>query len=317
HTDIVETYRIVAEIFVDLLKNKKSLKPQYKKLPFVLGGERSVSTDEPMISINKKLDTIEKDERILSASFHVGYLRHDNYAAGSGLIVVPSDNQYIDYAKEVLDELYDYCVSKYDEFHYHGNAMDVEEAITSSIEKDYKHIVVTDSGDNVTSGATGENTYLLKKYLELEEYNDKKILFSAITDNALFNKVKKYKSEEYFEIDLGAGGEYLKQTVTLDVKIINKGTLQQTFGDTNNYGGTITLTVRDKTIDIVLISESISCADYHQFEAANINMKEYNLIIVKQGYIFPDLKDYCDYSIMALTDGATNQKTENIVFKQI
>lgn len=317
HTDIVETYRIVAEKFVDLLKNKKSLNPQYKKLPFVLGGERSVSTDEPMISINKKLDAIEKDERILSASFHVGYLRHDNYAAGSGLIVVPSDNQYLDYAKEVLDELYDYCVSKYDEFHYHGNAMDVEEAITSSIEKDYKHIVVTDSGDNVTSGATGENTYLLKKYLELEEYNDKKILFSAITDNALFNKVKKYKSEEYFEIDLGAGGEYLKQTVTLDVKIINKGTLQQTFGDTNNYGGTITLTVRDKPIDIVLISESISFADYHQFEAANINMKEYNLIIVKQGYIFPDLKDYCDYSIMALTDGATNQKTENIVFKQI
>src|SRR5699024_10816195 len=92
HTDIVETYRIVAEIFVDLLKNKKSLKPQYKKLPFVLGGERSVSTDEPMISINKKLDTIEKDERILSASFHVGYLRHDNYAAGSGLIVVSSNN---------------------------------------------------------------------------------------------------------------------------------------------------------------------------------------------------------------------------------
>lgn len=317
HTDIVETYRIVAEIFVDLLKNKKSLKPQYRKLPFVLGGERSVSTDEPMISINRKLDSIEEDDRILSASFHVGYLRHDNFAAGSGLIVVPSDNQYIDYANEVLDELYSYCLSKYDEFHYHGNAMDVEEAITSSIEENYAHIVVTDSGDNVTSGATGENTYLLKKYLELEEYNGKKILFSAITDNKLFNKIKKNKLNDYFEIELGAGGDYLKEAVRLDVEIIDTGILQQTFGDTNNYGDTITLTVKDKPIDIVLISESISFADYHQFEAANINMEEYNLIVVKQGYIFPDLNDYCDYSIMALTDGSTNQKTENIVFKQI
>src|SRR5699024_7086777 len=191
------------------------------------------------------------------------------------------------------------------------------EAITSSIEEDYKHIVVTDSGDNVTSGATSENNYLLKKYLELEDYNDKKILFSAITDNRLFNNIKKIKQDNYFEIEIGNGDDYLKETLKLEVKIINTGTLQQTFGDTNNYGDTITLTLKDKQIDIVLISESISFEDYHQFEAANINMKEYNLIIVKQGYIFPDLKDYCDYSIMALTDGATNQKTENIVFKQI
>lgn len=317
HTDIVETYRIVAEMFVDLLKNKKSIKPQYRKLPFVLGGERSVSTDEPMVSINKKLDEIEEDDRILSASFHVGYLRHDNFATGSGLIIVPSDNEYIAYANEVLDELYDYCISKYDEFHYHGNALEVEEAITASIEEDYEHIVVTDSGDNVTSGATGENTYLLKKYLELKEYNDKKILFSAITDNALFNKVKKLQPKGHFEIELGAGEDSLKEKLMIHVKITNKGTLQQTFGDTNNYGDTITLTVKDKPIDIILISESISFADYHQFEAANVTMEEYNIIVVKQGYIFPDLNSFCDYSIMALTDGTTNQVTENIVFKQI
>lgn len=317
HTDIEETYRIVAELFVDLLKNKKSLEPQYRKLPFVLGGEKSVSTDEPMLSINKKLDEIEEDYRILSASFHVGYLRHDNYAAGSGLIVVPSDNRYIDYANEILDEMYEYCINKYDEFHYHGNALDVKDAVTKSIEEDYQHIVVTDSGDNVTSGGTGENTYLLKKYLNLEDYNDKKILFAAITDNVLFNTVKKIQTKDYFEIELGTGEDYLKEKLKLEVKIINRGILQQTFGDTDNYGKTITLKVKDKPIDIVLISESISFADNHQFEAANINLHEYNLVVVKQGYIFPDLKDYCDYSIMALTDGATNQKTEKIVFKQI
>lgn len=317
HTDIVETYKIVAKQFVELLKDKKSLNPQYRKLPFVLGGERSVSTDEPMVSINKKIDEIEEDPRILSASFHVGYLRHDNFAAGSGLIVVPTDNRHIDYANEVLDDLYDYCVNKYSAFHYHGNAMEVEETITTSIEKDDKHIVVTDSGDNVTSGAAGENTFLLKKYLELDDYNNKRILFAAITDNALFNQLRNEKQEDYMRIHLGSGTNDLTEAVPLDVKIIERGELQQTFGDTDNYGETITLTVKDKPIDIVLISESISFADYHQFEAANIDMRAYQIILVKQGYIFPDLNDYCDYSIMALTDGSTNQVTENIVFKQI
>lgn len=317
HTDIVETHRIVAEMLVDLLKNKKSLVPQYRKLPFVLGGERSVSTDEPMVSINKKLDEIEKDPRILSVSFHVGYLRHDNFATGSGLIVVPADNQYIDYANEILNELYDYFVSKYAEFDYHGNALEVDESVENSINSNYKHVVVTDSGDNVTSGATGENTYLLQQYLKLESYNNKKLLFSAITDKELFHTIKQSKPKDYFEIEIGDGKDSLREKVYLTVKIINEGILQQTFGDTGNYGETITLSVKDKPIDIILIDQSISFADYHQFKAANIYMDEYNIIVVKQGYIFPDLSDYCDYSIMSLTKGATNQKTESIVFKQI
>jgi len=317
HTDMVETKRKTAKMFVDLLKDKKSLKPQYKKLPFVLGGERSVSTDEPMLSINRKLDEIEQDDRILSASFHVGYLRHDNYAAGSGLIVVPSDNKYIDYANEVLDEMYDYCVSRYDEFHYHGNALEVGETLKTSINGNYNHIVITDSGDNVTSGGMGDNTYLLNEFLKLGTYNNKQLLFAGITDNKLFHTIKNEADNEYFDIQLGTNRNDLTQKIPLTVKIINRGYLQQIFGDTDNFGDTITLSVKDKPIDILLINNSVSFAEMHQFKAANVDINDYDIVVVKQGYIFPELKEFCDYSIMALTDGPTNQKTESIVFKQI
>lgn len=317
HTDMVETKRKTAKMFVDLLKDKKSLKPQYKKLPFVLGGERSVSTDEPMLSINRKLDEIEQDDRILSASFHVGYLRHDNYAAGSGLIVVPSDNKYIDYTNEVLDEMYDYCVSRYDEFHYHGNALEVGETLKTSINGNYNHIVITDSGDNVTSGGMGDNTYLLNEFLKLGTYNNKQLLFAGITDNKLFHTIKDEADNEYFDIQLGTNRNDLTQKIPLTVKIINRGYLQQIFGDTDNFGDTITLSVKDKPIDILLINNSVSFAEMHQFKAANVDINDYDIVVVKQGYIFPELKEFCDYSIMALTDGPTNQKTESIVFKQI
>lgn len=317
HTDMVETKRKTAKMFVDLLKDKKSLKPQYKKLPFVLGGERSVSTDEPMLSINRKLDEIEQDDRILSASFHVGYLRHDNYAAGSGLIVVPSDNKYIDYANEALDEMYDYCVSRYDEFHYHGNALEVGETLKTSINGNYNHIVITDSGDNVTSGGMGDNTYLLNEFLKLGDYNNKQLLFAGITDNKLFHTIKDEEDNAYFDIQLGTNRNDLTQKIPLTVKIINRGYLQQIFGDTDNFGDTITLSVKDKPIDILLINNSVSFAEMHQFKAANVDINDYDIVVVKQGYIFPELKEFCDYSIMALTDGPTNQKTESIVFKQI
>lgn len=317
HTDIVETHLHVADLMIDYMHKQRDLTPVYRKLPFVLGGERSVSTDEPMVSINKKLEEIEKDDRILSASFHVGYLRHDNYATGSGLIVVPNSKKDLAYANEVIDELYAFCVAKYPEFSYHGNALSVEETLQQAIAYKDGFVAVSDSGDNVTSGALGSNTYLLKQFLALEDYNDKRILFAAIKDEPLFYRIKDNKDGELFDIVLGEDVDELSAPVSLTVKIVNRGTLQQIFGDTDSFGETITLSVEGYPIDIVIIDIPVSFAEMHQYKAANIQLSEYDIVVVKQGYIFPELTEYADYGIMSLTNGATNQQTETIVYKNI
>lgn len=316
HTDIKETFERSARDFIDILKEKETVNPIYRKLPFVLGGEKSVSTDEPMVSINKKLDEIESDDRLRSVSFHVGYLRHDNYATGSGLIIVPKKRKYQKFAEEKIDELYEYCVSKYDEFHYHGNALEVEEAIEEAISTVSPHTVVTDSGDNVTSGAPGYNTTLLDKFLN-QDLKGKRVLFSAITDAKLFHKLKNLNWDEYHTLYIGNGETELDQPIQVEAKIVNKGNLQQIFGVTDNYGDTYTIQLKDKNIDIVIIDQSISFAEMHQFQAANINLKEYDIVVVKQGYIFPELAEYSSHSIMALTNGPTNQRTEKLIFRQI
>ena len=52
HTDAEETFQFVAEKFVELLKNRRNIRPVYRKVPIIIGGEKSVSLDEPMVSIN-------------------------------------------------------------------------------------------------------------------------------------------------------------------------------------------------------------------------------------------------------------------------
>ena len=79
--------------------------PAYRKLPLILGGEQSVSADEPVRSINQYMDEMEKDPRILSASWHVGYIRHDTDVAGCGVVVVPNSEADQDYAEQKVDEL--------------------------------------------------------------------------------------------------------------------------------------------------------------------------------------------------------------------
>ena len=68
HTDAKQTKQKVARMLCDLLKNRQSFKPVYRKLPVILGGEQSVSTDEPVRSINQFMGQLEQDPRILSCS---------------------------------------------------------------------------------------------------------------------------------------------------------------------------------------------------------------------------------------------------------
>jgi len=59
HTDAKETRRIVAGMLVDLLKDRQNIHAIYRKLPIIIGGEQSVSTDEPVASFNRYMDEME------------------------------------------------------------------------------------------------------------------------------------------------------------------------------------------------------------------------------------------------------------------
>ena len=43
----------------------------------------------------------------------------------------------------------------------------------------------------------------------------------------------------------------------------------------------------------------------HQFVGAGLDWDAYDVIVVKQGYIFPELKEKAAFSVMSLTQGAT------------
>jgi len=48
-----------------------------------------------------------------------------------------------------------------------------------------------------------------------------------------------------------------------------------------------------------------------------VDWDDYDIIVVKQGYIHPELKEKGKLNIMSLTNGATPQDTRLIPFKRI
>lgn len=323
HTDAVDNWKLTAQMLCDLLKDRRYVKPVYRKLPLILGGEQSVSLDEPVKSINKYLDELEEDPRILSCSWHVGYLRHDTDVAGCAVVVLPMSQDDTEYANEVADKLAKYVWDKRHEFHYTGNATSPEEALRQALEFDGKPVVITDSGDNTTSGATGWNTYILRQFLEVESLK-KTVLFAAITDPVTLEQLRDLNIGDEADINLGVGHDEMSKSVPLHVVVKVKGDIIRPIGlgavnlETSKlFGYSVTVNIKGTPIDVVVSNHRESFKHNLQFETVGVDWRDYDITIVKQGYIFPELKAESKFNVMSLTNGATPQNTKLIPFKRI
>lgn len=317
HTDKKETHALVFNALVDLLQRRRIIHPEYRKVPILLGGERCVSLDEPLLSINKLLNEIEADPRIMCCSYHIGYLRHDDPKCGASVIVVPYNSEDQAFAAQKADEIAAFAFSKRKEFRFTGYAADPEEALQAMLDFDSSPCFLTDSGDNVTAGAPGSNTTVLNKVLNLPSIN-KEILFASITDKKLCDQVLIHKKiGDQFDFELGAEIDFLSTKVQLSGTLIAKGNLHRHFLDEAVLGTCYNIKLQDLPITIIIADYAVSFAILSQYERANVDIHQYDLIIVKQGYLYPELKAMAKHYVMSLTDGATLQRTEKLTYKTV
>lgn len=320
HTDSVSTLRTVAGWLCDFLHDRQNIHSSFRKLPLILGGEQSVSADEPVRSINVFMDEMEKDPRIRSASWHVGYIRHDSDVAGCSVVVVPQTADDQDYAEQKVDELASFVWERRHEFHYTGLTAMPDEALRMALDAPEGPAFITDSGDNVTSGATGWNTYILRQVLALPaEQLTKRVLFANICDPDTYDQLAALPDGAKAHISLGVGHDEMSEPVELDVTVKSRGELRGYLHHPHDavYGYAVVVSVDGLPIDIGVASTRQTMCERHQFDAVGLSWDDYGITVVKQGYIFPELKEAAAFSVMSLTLGATPQDTKIIPFKRI
>ena len=320
HIDADATMAKTAEMFCQLLKNRQNIHSVYRKLPLILGGEQSVSADEPVCSINRFMDEMESNPRILSASWHVGYIRHDAACAGCGIVVVPATAADQAYAEEKADELARFVMDRYQEFHYTGITAEPDEALRMILEEPVgtHPCFLTDSGDNVTSGAAGWNTSVLRQLLAIEQLQ-KHTLFATICDPNAYERLAAKSDGATIQVSLGMGCDSLSEPVELDMKVLDRGPIYGfMMHDTSvEFGHFVRVNITGTPIDVMIADNSSAVCEIQQMERVGIDIDDYDLVVVKEGYIFPDFKNLGTLCVMSLTDGATLQDTARIPFKKI
>ena len=160
---------------------------------------------------------------------------------------------------------------------------------------------------------TIDTTFITEKELK------KKVLFAAINDAKTCHELLKLEVGSETEINLGIGIDELTTPAKLKVRVNYKGNQEGThmYGEEGNYGPLVTVHVLQTNIDIAITDNNHSFVEEHQIATCGVDWDDYDIIVVKQGYIHPEEKAKGKLCVMSLTDGATPQDTRLIKFKRI
>lgn len=315
HTDQEETERITANMLADCIERKAEIKPVFKRIPMITPGEKATGKTEPMKTILNKLKEYESMEGILVANYFNGHAWTDAPNTSASAIVVPESEEYRELANKVAGELADYVFSLRQEFKFPMLTLKPKEAIERALNENKKPVFISDSGDNTTGGAAGLDTVLLRELVN-KDLKNKKVLVAAIYDEITYTSLEKFEEGQKVSIEVGADFDEYSAPVKLEGIIKAKGDLLGYQTSKNDVIGKV-CTISDGMLDVVIANHGDSFTTINHFVKAGLEINDYDVIIVKQGYLFDELSEIAELEILALTPGATYQLVEELEFKHL
>lgn len=316
HIDQPETERITADLLAAHIATASAIRPVFIPLPLVICGEKALGNQFPLNQIFNQLAEIEAQAGILTASFFLGHAWSDSEHTGASIMIVPESPEFEPLARQSGMKLMEFVQAHSDRFVFSSLALEPEAAVERSLADPLKPLFVSDSGDNTTAGAPGGNTELLQLYLDLARERNKKVLIAAIYDRAAFVELDRHEVGDGVSFSLGSDYDNHSRSVQIRGVLKAKGDLLGYLNAMDNKVGEV-CTVSCGNVDIVVANSGESFITLNHFNRAGLDWQAYDIIVIKQGYLFHELAEVSRQHILALTPGATYLKIDSLDYRRI
>ena len=179
--------------------------------------------------------------------------------------------------------------------------------------KDKKPFIISDMGDNPTAGGSGDVTWTLNKILKnnkLNKVNGPEIIYASIPGPDLIKNALNVKiGDEVFGY---VGAMYDNR---FSPPILLKGILKSVqLGDMNADAEVV---VKVNNINVIVTNRRKPYHFISDFEKLGLKPKSTDILIVKIGYLVPELYDIRGDWVMALTPGGVDQDLLRLDYKEI
>ena len=297
HTDAWDTReRAVRNLVKRLRDGGKPLKA-WVQVPVLLPGEKTSTRIEPAAGIYAMVDEVEALPGVLDAAIWVGYAWADEPRCQAAVVVTGDDRGVITEQAERLARAY--WDARHD-FAFVAPTGSLSECVAQAIASPARPFFISDSGDNPTAGGAGDTSWSLNELLAMPEVLDHTTIYAAIVDPAATAAA----------VEAGVGG---KVEVSVGGHIdsgpcgpVPLSAVVEAIDAEDPVAGTaVVLGVQGLK---VIVTERRK--PYHlesDFLALGLSPRTADLVIVKIGYLEPELYEMAADWLLALTPGGVDQ----------
>ena len=317
HEDAMESKQRALDNLIERLVSGKG-KPKYKAwipVPILLPGEKTSTRVNPGKKLYSKVDPMTKKNGVIDAAIWVGYAWGDAPRNHAVVMTYGDDKrEVIESAEELANDFWNFR----HEFEFVAPTATLDIAFDNAFDYikrrlDFKPFIISDMGDNPTAGGAGDVTWTLDKILKMDQLkkNDSpELIYASIPGPDLISKA--------FEAGIGNNvsgfvGAMIDDRYSPPIEIngivhsLKRGDLnaelEAVIKVNNNY-----IIVTNKRKPYHYISD---------FTELNLEPDSTGILVVKIGYLVPELYDIRGDWIMALTPGGVDQDLDRLGYKNI
>ena len=309
HCDHKETQIRAAQMLLTCIERNILPQPQMARSIVVICGDAVQTSLEPLKSIMEMAEKFEREvPGMLSVQVFNGQPWIDEPYMGPSIVVTHATD--VEVAKQYADILADKFYKVRHDFKFLIEAVEPEEAIRRAMEAEESQVFLSDSGDNTTAGAAGDNAYMINR---LQEAGATNVLIAGIADEVACDTCYQANLGDELTIQVGGSLDKNSETATITGKLIHRGDIVSYTG--GNAGPSATLDCGDMTVVVTKNRAAMCRPDI--FASINLDYSPFKIVVVKLGYLFPELAAKAERAILAFTPGSSTERLEDMNMKKI
>ena len=312
HEDALESKQRAVDNLLERLQSGKG-KPKYKAwipVPILLPGEKTSTRIEPGKSLYAKVQPMTEKEEVIDAAIWIGYAWADEPRNHAVVMVTGDDQKAVSESAETLAA---HFWKVRNEFEFVAPTADLDTSLSYALTSDKKPYVISDMGDNPTAGGAGDVTWTLRELLNNKAFKKStgpELIYASIPGPELIEAALKAGVNNTVSAKVGAlVDDRYAPPLLLEgvVKAIYQGDVH---AETE-------VVVRVGSINVIVTKKRKPYHREKDFTQLGLDPRKADILVVKIGYLVPELYDLRGDWIMALTPGGVDQDLERLDYKRI
>ena len=304
HTDVLETARSGAMLLGRMVREGILPRMRMVRLPLLVA-DSTLTARGTGYEARRLAEELERREEVLSATFFAGSAWEDIPNAGATLAICTlEDTPGLEQAvKQAAAEIW----RKRDGFTFESDRLEPEQALRRAQNVTSGLVFITDSGDNVTNGAVGDNAYMLDCVIKSGIHH---VLITPICDERAVKACAEAGRGGEVTVTIGGQSDSNSQQVTVTgrVKSLKRNKLGYVTG--------CVLALANE-VDVMLSKERQGITMPEEIEDYNVYLGAYQVIVIKLGYLLECFMQYAADSMMATSPGNTTLDLGRLPYRRL